>query len=375
MVIEATEIRLDSMRFYPVVLGFMGHPIQTAAAFFDGQHCYAFGEKLFPGDNLVGIASSLTPVSPDSDLPAIDSLEYVRIKGTTQILGDGKTYPFMNHPDLSHPDVVYLYQALDILRQGVTTQNRTAVNTHKANLHSATFDVRLGAPTLTTKSVGAQNAFKELRWMLSGDSNNNTLRATGCTIWDEWATETGDLGPVYGAMWVHWPDRRFVRLDTPDLGNVLQKLYDRGFTLEQEGPNGVVLFREINQVDNVIRKLRERPNDRRILITGLNPSFTPYDDLSPVDNARDGQQALPPCHLLYHFLTAPMSRLDRLKHYQDSLGDNALPVADLITLTDAKLDALNVPRYYLDLDMYQRSADFFLLLPPHRNAQYATMIA
>lgn len=374
MVIQATEMTLQNMRFYPVLQGLMGYPVQAVTAFFDGNDFYAYGEKLQCGDSLLGIISTLEPVSPDADIPALDSLAYVGITEKTQLNGDGTTYPFMSHPDLSHPDVVYLYQALDILRKGVTTSNRTSTNSHKSNMYSVTFDVRLGAPTLTTKSVGSLNAFKELRWMLSGDSNNNTLRATGCTIWDEWATEDGDLGPVYGAMWAHWPDRRLIRRDTPDLANVLVKLQDRGFNIEQEGPNGVVVFREINQIDNVINKLRNRPNDRRILVTGLNPSFTPYDDLSPVENARDGQQALPPCHLLYHFMTEPLSRTARLKHYQAGLGEQALPVAQLVQLTDKQLDALRVPRYYLDLDMYQRSADFFLGCPYNRNACYQMML-
>lgn len=370
MVNTSHTVTLQSMRFYAIVHGFMGHPTQTTVAFFDGINFFAFGEQLIKGETLVGISSTPEPIAPDAEIPCLDSNLYVAINKETTIEGDGKRYPFMEHTDHSHPDVIFLHQALCILRFGMTTQNRTAVNTRKVNMLSAKFDFRQGSTMLTTKSLGAQNVLKELRWMLSGDSNNNTLRATGCTIWDEWADENGNLGPVYGAMWVHWPDRRFIRRDTPDMENVLQKMYSRGFTLEQEGPNGVVLFREVNQVEKVLNKLLNNPNDRRIMITGLNPSFTPYDDLTPVENAREGQQALPPCHLLYHFLTSPMSFNDRLSCYQNRLGENAMPVADLVKLTEKQLDALRVPRYFLDLNMYQRSADFFLGVPYNRTACY-----
>lgn len=381
MITLNTPISLRAMRFYPVVLGFMGHALESVMAFFDGTHFYAQGNKLTNGDTLLGISAEYAKwgevvLSPSEPTPSLDEAvdSYIAINSDTQFDADLGLFPFLHHPDLSNPDVVYLYQALEILRYGATTSNRTSFATHYINSTRAVFDVRLGVPILTTKSVGAQNVLKEMRWMLSGDSNNNTLRKTGCTIWDEWATENGELGPVYGAMWRHWPDRRFLSRDTPSIGDRIKRMKERGFIIENESEAGVSLFREIDQVKNVINKLKHRPSDRRIMFTGLNPSYTPYDDLSPVDNAKEGQQALPPCHLLYHFLPMPMSLSERLAYYQASLGDNPLPIPELIKITEQQLDALHkVPKYFLDLTMYQRSGDHFLGIPYNRTACYIIM--
>jgi len=121
---------------------------------------------------------------------------------------------------------------------------------------------------LTTKRVHFKSVANELIWFLSGDTNTRWLRDNGVSIWDEWATEDGDLGPVYGAQWHAWPTR------------------DGG---------------TINQIDYVVDCLKHRPESRRILFHAWNVEYLPDETISPQDNVRAGKMALPPCHLLYQF--------------------------------------------------------------------------
>ena len=124
---------------------------------------------------------------------------------------------------------------------------------------------------LIHKHVHFKSVVNELIWFLSGDTNTHWLRENGVSIWDEWATEEGDLGPLYGAQWVKWPTR------------------DGG---------------EINQIDYVIDCLKNRPESRRILFHAWNVEYLPDETLSPQENVKAGRMALPPCHLLYQFYVA-----------------------------------------------------------------------
>ncbi|MBT7341306.1 MAG: thymidylate synthase, partial [Halieaceae bacterium] len=121
---------------------------------------------------------------------------------------------------------------------------------------------------LTTKKVHFKSVANELIWFLKGDTNTAWLKEHGVSIWDEWATEQGDLGPLYGAQWRRWPT--------------------------QDG-------REIDQLAYVLDCLKNRPDSRRILFHGWNVEYLPDETLSPQENVRAGRMALPPCHLLYQF--------------------------------------------------------------------------
>ena len=116
-----------------------------------------------------------------------------------------------------------------------------------------------------------KSVVNELIWFLNGDTNTQWLRENGVSIWDEWATEAGELGPLYGAQWVNWPTR--------DGGSV-------------------------NQIDYVIDCLRRRPESRRILFHAWNVEYLPDETMSPQENVEAGRMALPPCHLLYQFYVA-----------------------------------------------------------------------
>jgi thymidylate synthase len=133
------------------------------------------------------------------------------------------------------------------------------------------FDLNEGFPLVTTKKVHLKSVIHELFWFIQGDTNTQYLRDHGVSIWDEWATENGDLGPLYGAQWRSWPT-----------------------------PNGAV----IDQLSEVIESIKVRPNSRRLLVSAWNPSLLPDESESPQDNVRAGRMALAPCHTLFQFYVA-----------------------------------------------------------------------
>jgi thymidylate synthase len=121
---------------------------------------------------------------------------------------------------------------------------------------------------VTTKRIHLKSVLYELLWFLNGDTNIRYLNQHGVTIWDEWADETGNLGPVYGYQWRYWPR-----------------------------PDGST----VDQISELIQQIRTRPHSRRLLLTALNVADFPDEALSPVENARAGKMALAPCHCLAQF--------------------------------------------------------------------------
>ena len=159
----------------------------------------------------------------------------------------------------------------DILENGVVKGDRTGTGTTSVFGRQLRHDLGKGFPLLTTKKLHFKSIANELIWFLSGNTNIRWLNDHGVSIWNEWATEDGELGPVYGKQWTAWP--------TKDGGS-------------------------INQIDYVVNTLRTNPNSRRILFHGWNPEYLPDESQSPQENARQGRMALPPCHLLYQFYVA-----------------------------------------------------------------------
>lgn len=159
----------------------------------------------------------------------------------------------------------------DILENGVRKEDRTGTGTLSVFGRQYRHDLAQGFPLLTTKKLHLRSIINELIWFLKGDTNVAWLQEHGVSIWNEWATDTGDLGPVYGKQWRAWP--------TQDGGSV-------------------------DQIDYVLDCLRKRPDSRRILFHAWNVEYLPDESLSPQENARVGRMALPPCHLLYQFYVA-----------------------------------------------------------------------
>ena len=152
-----------------------------------------------------------------------------------------------------------MQQYLDMMRlvrdEGARKEDRTGTGTLSVFGHQMRFDLSQGFPLVTTKKLHIRSIIHELLWFLSGDSNIRYLKDNGVSIWDEWADENGDLGPVYGVQWRSWP-----------------------------APDG----RKIDQVAQVMEQLRNNPDSRRIILSAWN--------VAEIDN-----MALPPCHCLFQF--------------------------------------------------------------------------
>lgn len=165
----------------------------------------------------------------------------------------------------------YLELLQDIMDSGTVKGDRTGTGVKSVFGRQIRHNLADGFPLLTTKKLHFKSIANELIWFLSGDTNTRWLKENGVKIWDEWATETGDLGPIYGNQWTAWP--------TKDGG-------------------------AINQIDYVVNALKNNPTSRRILFHGWNVEYLPDESVSPQDNVRNGKMALPPCHLLYQFYVA-----------------------------------------------------------------------
>ena len=166
-------------------------------------------------------------------------------------------------------------QYLDLMRHvrenGTFKSDRTGTGTYSVFGHQMRFDLAEGFPLVTTKKVHLKSIIHELLWFLAGDTNIRYLKENGVSIWDEWATPDGDLGPVYGEQWRCWP--------TVDGG-------------------------VIDQIDEVVAEIRRNPDSRRLVVSAWNPAVLPDPRLSPQQNAANGRQALPPCHCLFQFYVA-----------------------------------------------------------------------
>lgn len=165
----------------------------------------------------------------------------------------------------------YLNLMQDVVDNGTDKGDRTGVGTRSVFGRQMRFDLSEGFPLLTTKKVHMKSIVYELLWFLNGSCDNRWLQERGVSIWDEWALEDGDLGPIYGKQWRSWA--------CPD-----------GST--------------IDQISEVVRMIRERPDSRRLIVSGWNPADLPDERLSPQDNVRQGKAALPPCHTLFQFYVA-----------------------------------------------------------------------
>ncbi|WP_316201032.1 MULTISPECIES: thymidylate synthase [unclassified Bradyrhizobium] len=161
-----------------------------------------------------------------------------------------------------------------ILHEGVQKGDRTGTGTISIFGHQMRFDLSAGFPLLTTKRLPFKAIAVELLWFLRGDTNIKFLHDHGVTIWDEWADENGDLGPVYGKQWRSWPGK----LEYADI--------DR-----QTGFPSSVRYQAIDQIANVIEQIKKNPNSRRLMVTAWNP-------------AEVDEMALPPCHCLFQFYVA-----------------------------------------------------------------------
>ena len=166
-------------------------------------------------------------------------------------------------------------QYLDLMRHvkenGIQKGDRTGTGTVSVFGHQMRFDLSEGFPCITTKKLHLRSIIHELLWFLKGETNTKYLKDNGVSIWDEWATDSGDLGPVYGHQWRSWP-----------------------------AGNG----KTIDQISELIEQIKQKPDSRRLIVSAWNVADLPNESISPQDNVKNGQMALAPCHAFFQFYVA-----------------------------------------------------------------------
>mgnify|MGYP003630684036 FL=1 len=166
-------------------------------------------------------------------------------------------------------NTIYMKQYHDllkhVLKEGNQKGDRTGTGTKSVFGYQMRFDLSEGFPMVTTKKLHLKSIIYELLWFLKGDTNVEYLQENGVRIWNEWADENGNLGPVYGHQWRNWNDD------------------------------------EIDQIKEVVHSLKTNPNSRRMLVSAWNPSVLPDTSKSFSENVANGKAALPPCHAFFQF--------------------------------------------------------------------------
>ncbi len=197
-----------------------------------------------------------------------------------------------------------------ILTEGTKKDDRTGTGTLSIFGAQIRSDLKEGFPLLTTRKVNYRALFEEMLWFLRGETNTQTLPAQ---IWDSWADQWGNLGPIYGAQW-------------------------RG-----KSPN-----QPIDQIAQVMEHLRENPDSRRHVVSAWTPADLPDESKKPHENAAEGRMALAPCHTLMQFYT----RLLSFKERESLLERGQGPIEGT-----EDWDATGIPKRGLSLLLFQRSAD------------------
>jgi len=159
----------------------------------------------------------------------------------------------------------YLNLIEHVRDNGIEKTDRTGTGTKSVFGYQMRFDLNEGFPMLTTKKLHLKSIIHELLWFLKGDTNISYLQENNVKIWDAWADENGDLGPVYGHQWRNW---------------------------NSEG---------IDQITEVIETIKTNPDSRRMIVTAWNPSVLPDTSVSFSENVKNGKAALPPCHAFFQF--------------------------------------------------------------------------
>lgn len=165
----------------------------------------------------------------------------------------------------------YLELLRHVRTSGVRKSDRTGTGTLSVFGYQMRFDLGRGFPLVTTKKLHTRSIIYELLWFLRGRTDVGYLQDNGVRIWNEWADESGSLGPIYGTQWRSWPS-----------------------------PDG----RHIDQLTEVVEQIRQRPDSRRHVVTAWNPADLPDETKTPQENARAGRMALAPCHCLFQFYVA-----------------------------------------------------------------------
>ncbi len=156
-----------------------------------------------------------------------------------------------------------------VLENGTDKGDRTGTGTRSVFGHQMRFNLNEGFPLVTTKKIHLKSIIHELLWFIKGETNIKYLQDNGVRIWNEWADENGDLGPVYGHQWRNWNSE------------------------------------SIDQLSEIIQTIKNNPNSRRMIVSAWNPSVLPDTSKSFSENVANGNAALPPCHAFFQFYVSP----------------------------------------------------------------------
>ena len=218
----------------------------------------------------------------------------------------------------------------ELLADGNDSDDRTGTGTLSLFGKHLEFDLKKGFPLLPGKFTPFKLVANELLWFLSGSTDNEELRRMNGnnkpTIWEEWADEDGDLGCIYGYQWRKW--------------------WCDGVTY-------------VDQIDNLIEGLIERPFSRRHIVSAWNVADLPDEGVSPKDNVKNNKMALAPCHAFFQFGVRKLSFEERTDLCNDCMITSITHQGAFKKI----LDGMNVPKYSLSCHLYQRSCDFYLGAP------------
>lgn len=204
-----------------------------------------------------------------------------------------------------------------ILEHGQVREDRTGTGTVGVFGHQMRFDLADGFPLVTTKRVFLRGIIEELLWFLRGETNIQSLLDKDVHIWDDWATEKGEIGPLYGAQWRDWKGKVYSNYHT-ELSRV-----------------------QHDQISDLIEGLKNKPFSRRHIVSAWNVEDLPDESKSPQENARMGKMALAPCHCFFQF-------------YVQDILEGGKPVID---------QRSGRPMRKLSCQLYQRSTDAAIGLP------------
>lgn len=245
----------------------------------------------------------------------------------------------------------YLDLLSDILENGHRKNDRTGTGTMSVFGRQMRFNLQEGFPLVTTKKCHLRSIIHELLWFLQGDTNIKYLNDNNVTIWDEWADENGNLGPVYGKQWREWSDVKILsdglEYHVPSHEALIAKGYvDLGDLLSQDGViRGRVFQKKHDQISSVMEQLRTNPDSRRIIVSAWN-----VGDLSDM--------ALEPCHSFFQFYSRKLTLDERLSWTEKN--DKALwddyTHATYVDIDKRLqwLDKADVPTRLLSCQLYQR---------------------
>lgn len=303
----------------------------------------------------------------------------------------------------------YIDLANKILEKGNYRGDRTGTGTVSIFGPQLRFDLTQGFPLLTTKKMFVRGIIEELLWFLNGDTNNNILVDKNVHIWDEWALQNrreltiperveilyknnpalhtdedvqatvsnyteaewteyldaqnvqkyerlegdGDLGPVYGEQWRSWKGKVIGMSDVTPTSRDISQMHFTGTPVREK----------IDQIQMLIDGLKKKPFSRRHIVSAWNVEDLPDESISPQENVKNGKMALAPCHCLFQFYVREMDVNDRIREWNAHNPENELDMNLSDSEIMADLDARNAPKYRLDCQLYQRSADYILGVP------------